>query len=172
MSLAADHIVLLGLMGTGKTTVGRLLAARLQRQLRDSDELLEARHGRTAAEIADDVGADGLHRLEAEVLLDALASPTPCVIAAAASTIEDQRCRDALAGAFGVWLRADASALATRVRQQAHRPLEDNVEQQLATQAARRDPLFARAADLIVDVDDSPPEETADSVVRRLSDAK
>ena len=136
-------------MATGKTTVGRRLAAAVGRSLVDSDEQLTARTGLSANDLARRDGIDALHALEAEVLLEALAGSAPTVIAAAASTIEDARCRAALADAFVVWLRADVSVLVTRVREQSHRPLDDDVAQQLRDQAARRDPLFAEVADLV-----------------------
>jgi len=63
------HVVLIGLMGTGKTTAGRLLAARLGRQLCDSDSEIEAREGVTVRELQDRHGARWLHRLEAKILL-------------------------------------------------------------------------------------------------------
>jgi shikimate kinase len=139
-------------MATGKTTLGRLLATAVERPFVDCDEQLAARTGLTASELADRDGLDALHAVEADVLLDALAVTTPTVIAAAASTIEDARCRAALDDAFVVWLRAEVAVLAARVRQQTHRPLADDVAAQLRDQAARRDPLFAAAATVVVDV--------------------
>ncbi|HEY4752428.1 MAG TPA: shikimate kinase, partial [Candidatus Limnocylindrales bacterium] len=67
------HVVLLGTMGSGKTTVGRLLAERLGRPLRDSDPEIEAATGYTAREIRDRDGPDALHDLEARLLLSTLA---------------------------------------------------------------------------------------------------
>lgn len=146
-----QHVALVGLMASGKTTTGRRIAAELGRPFRDCDELLEARAGKTAAEIAQRDGLDALHALEAAVLLDALGAPDPAVITAAASTIEVERCRAALADAYVIWLRADVATLLTRVRAKPHRPLAADVEEQLTEQAARRNPLFAAVADEIVD---------------------
>lgn len=152
-----EHIVVVGLMGAGKTTVGRALAARLDREFVDCDEALTARSGTDAATIAGRDGLGVLHALEADVLLDALDAAAPSVVAAAASTIEDARCRAALRAAFVVWLRADAAVLASRVGAQGHRPLRDDPAAQLAEHRRRRDPLFAGVADLVVDVDDRAP---------------
>jgi shikimate kinase len=98
MSAAAParHLVLIGLMGTGKTTLGRLAAARLGWPLSDSDAEIQAREGASVRELQERWGAGGLHRLEATILLEALARPEPSVICAAASTIDDERCRAAL----------------------------------------------------------------------------
>jgi shikimate kinase len=153
-------------MATGKTTVGAVVAEALGRALLDCDELLTARTGATAAEIAERDGVDALHALEADVLLDALRASDPAVITAAGSTIEFESCRAALRDAFVVWLRADVAQLAARIREKPHRPLDDNVEEQLRDQAARRDALFAAAADLVIDVDERSPDVAADLVVQ------
>src|SRR3546814_19773363 len=82
------HIVLLGLMGAGKSSVGRRVAKRLDRELIDGDVVLDERTGgMTAAEVADSEGIDALHDMEAQIALDALASTTPAVIGPAASTL-------------------------------------------------------------------------------------
>ena len=77
------HVVLVGLMGSGKTTVGRLVASSLGWPMRDSDTEIEAREGRTVRELDESVGTVAMHALEAEALLASLASPVPSVILAA-----------------------------------------------------------------------------------------
>ena len=109
------HVVLIGTMGTGKSTVGRIVAATLGWAFRDNDEQLVHREGRTAEQIASEDGADQLHQLEAEILLEDLAHAGPDVIAAAASTVLDPRARARLrADGFVFWLRTAPSALDTR----------------------------------------------------------
>lgn len=148
-------------MATGKTTIARLLVDELRCPLIDCDEALAARTGHTAVEIAERDGVDALHDLEAAVLLDALAHTEPCIVTAAASTIEYDVCLAALRAEFVVWLRADVAALAARARHQSHRPLDDDIETQLRAQSARRDPLFAAVADVTIDVTDTTPEAAA-----------
>src|SRR3546814_12954624 len=98
------HIVLLGLMGAGKSSVGRRVAKRLDRELIDGDVVLDERTGgMTAAEVADSEGIDALHDMEAQIALDALASPTPAVIGPAPSTIEVDPAREALPPHPGGW---------------------------------------------------------------------
>src|SRR3546814_20661141 len=77
----------------------------------------------TAAEVADSEGIDALHDMEAQIALDALASTTPAVIGPAASTIEVDAVREALAHHLVVWPKAPASYLAERAVEQEHRPL-------------------------------------------------
>jgi shikimate kinase len=142
------HVVFVGAMGSGKTTIGTRFAAALGRPFLDNDELLAATIGVSAAALEVRDGLDALHRAEAAVLLDALAARTPSVIAAAASTIEATAVRAALRErAWVVWLRADPAALAARLPESDTRPLSRRDPATLVReQAARRDPLFAGSA--------------------------
>ena len=81
-SASADppHIVVVGSMAVGKSTVGRALAARLDRPFRDSDDDLEAARGPDRSRLAEREGVDALHRWEAEHLLAALAGTPPAVV--------------------------------------------------------------------------------------------
>jgi shikimate kinase len=122
------HVVLVGMMGTGKTTVGRLLAEQLGRPFIDTDEAVEARTGRTVAELFEAVGERGFRAEESAVLAAVLADPTPAVVAAAGGSVLDPANRQVIreAGSVGglvVWLRADVAVLARRVASGTHRPL-------------------------------------------------
>jgi shikimate kinase len=167
----ATHIVLLGLMGSGKTTIGRLLAQRVGRPFVDSDAQLAATDGRTARRIETEDGPAALDRAEAAALLAALRDPTPSVIAAAAGVAEDRRAVDSLRGPTisAVWLRGDPAVLAERAAPGAHRPWGPGGP--LATlreQDARRAPVYASLADVVVDVTDSSPEDAVDRILADL----
>lgn len=163
---AAGPVVITGLMGSGKTSVARLVAHGLDRTLRDSDPDIEADQGRTAGQIAAAEGADALHEIEGRHLLGALAQRPPVVVAAAASTIERADCRAGLAGAFVVWLDAPDELLARRWSAGPHRPrFGPDVLAMLDAQGRRRRPLFAEVADLSLDTSGSTPEKLAAVVV-------
>jgi shikimate kinase len=166
------HIVVVGLMGAGKSEVGRRLAAQLGRPWRDSDRVIEARTGLTVRELRERDGVDAMHALEAEQLLEALAAPEPSVISAAASTVEVPACRDALKApdVRAVWLRASPDVLARRFSSRdKHRPeFGDSPLQFLTEQAARRDPLFASLDPVIVDVDAIRPREAVARALEAL----
>jgi shikimate kinase len=164
----APHLVLVGLMGSGKTAVGAIVATRLGRPLRDSDADIEAREGRTVRELRDDAGTHALHALEARHLLDALAGPGPDVICAAASTIDDPRCRDALRGSsvLVVWLTASPETAATRFDDQGHRPrYGPDPEAFLARQAEERQPLFRSVSAAELATDGVTPDDLAGRVL-------
>jgi shikimate kinase len=164
----AQHIVLVGLMGSGKTTVGTLVATRLGWKLRDSDADIAGREGRTVREIRDVLGTQAMHDLEAAHLQDALDDPEPCVVCPAASVIDDPGCRDALRGssAVVVWLTATPATGAARFDDQAHRPrYGDHPEAFLERQAADRDPLFRSVSTAELATDGRDPAELADLVL-------
>jgi shikimate kinase len=151
------HVVVVGLMGAGKSEVGRRLAARLGRPWRDSDRDIEASTGLTVRQIGDRDGVDAMHALEARHLLDALAARDPSVISAAASTVDVPECREALKapGVAVVWLRATPETLARRFASaDKHRPeFGDSPLAFLTDQAKRRHPKFASLDPRIIDVD-------------------
>jgi shikimate kinase len=171
MDPSIRQVVLVGLMGVGKTTVGRRLAVALGRAWRDSDADLQAATGRTVRELRDEEGVDAMHAREAAQLLDALAAEGPTVVSAAASVVDVEDCRRALEapGVAVVWLRADPVTLAERFGSDPHRPAYgDDPADFLADQAARRDPRFAAVADLVVDTDGLDPDEVVGRVIDGL----
>jgi shikimate kinase len=162
------QVVLIGLMGSGKTTVGRLVATELGWPVRDSDADIEAREGRTVRELDEALGTDAMHRLEAAVLLAALASPGPAVVLAAASTIEDEACVRALRdpSLLVAWLRISPATATARFASRGHRPrFGEDPATFLVQQATRRDPLFASVAGLTLDADDAPPAALAAQIL-------
>lgn len=172
MGQKEGRIALVGLMGSGKTTVGESLARLLGFGYRDNDRELLARFGATAAHLADTVGLPSLHAAEAAVLLDLLARDERGVISAAASTVESPACRRALAEkAFVVWLRAEPEVLGKRATAGAGRPWDDDVEAQLQAQAKRRHPLLEQLADLTVDTTDRDAEHVAAQIAAQTGQA-
>jgi shikimate kinase len=150
------HVVLVGLMASGKSTVGTLLAARLGQAFVDNDVALEARTGRSASEIVAADGADALHALEASTLLDALDGTEPAVVAAAAAAVLEPSVVASLRNHVVVYLRAAPEVLAARIRNETdddgHRPfVADDAGRVLAEQFAARDERYRRIATLVVD---------------------
>lgn len=173
MSTAAPTIVLVGLMGTGKTTVARLLAAHYGTDCLDTDRLVEQRAGRTVREIFDTDGEEAFRDLESEVLGSCLRTPGGCVVAGAGGVVLRDSNRAALRaasadGSFVVWLSARPDVLVERTTRGQHRPLLDDDRQgTLMRMAESRTPLYAEVADITVDVS----ERSADSVAKLVIEA-
>jgi len=118
------HLVLIGMMGSGKTTVGRRVAERLGRRLLDSDDEVEARTGRSVREIFETDGEAAFRAEESRALAAALSAPEPAVVAAAGGVVLDPGNRDRLRAAGRVvWLDGRPEDLAPRAASGSHRPL-------------------------------------------------
>ena len=170
MSAIVDrHLVLVGMMGSGKTTVGRAIATRLGRPLLDSDAMIEAREGRTVRDIFRSDGEDAFRLVETAVLAEALAWPEMAVIAAAGGVVLRPENRRLLhdSRARVVWLRADPGLLADRVKGGSHRPLiDDDPEATLRQMYDDRAEMYREVADAIVTVDNRSVNEVVEAVLR------
>lgn len=154
-------VVVVGQMGVGKTTVGRLVADRLALPFYDSDAQIEQTTGRTSREFARGEGVPALHALELSALLAAL-ERAPAVIAAAASVVDNRVGRDAIAVATCVWI--------DRVPDVTARPGEDHRRSVDADEhLERRRPLYEDLADFVL-TGPGTPEEYADRVVDFLGE--
>ena len=171
------HVVLVGLMGSGKTTVGRLLADRLDRTFVDNDVVLERQTGHTAREIAAAAGADALHLREAKALVFALSSNVAAVIAAAAAAPMEPIAAAAMSSHDVVYLRAMPPVLAARIARvpdDRHRPfvagdVPGTLEAQFAAQFAARDERYRALATLVVDAGVDGPEAVVDEISSALA---
>lgn len=163
--------MLVGMMGSGKSTVGRLLARRLRRPFLDTDALVEQRSGCTVRELIVERGEPAFRDLESEVLADALASETPAVVAAAGGVVLRADNRAVLRDRAGkvVWLAAPLDVLAGRIRSGKHRPLLDtDPEGTLERLEREREPLYREVADVMVLSDGRPADQIAEQIVTVL----
>jgi shikimate kinase len=164
------QVVLVGLMGSGKSTVGALVAPRLDRVFVDVDVLIARRTGKTVRELWEEGGEAAYRQLESDAVLWVLHDATPAVLAAPGGVVLDPVVRAELAHNVVVWLRTDPSTLAGRVRPGDHRPLlGDHPAETLAAMADARDGLYREVAGATVDTDDRAPEAIADSVVAAVT---
>jgi shikimate kinase len=121
---AARHLVLIGLMGAGKTTVGERCAEVLTRPFVDTDALVVGAAGVPFDDLWAAEGESGFRRREAVAVADAAASPEALVIACGGGAVLDPENRRALrASGFVVWLQASPAVLAERLLDDRSRPL-------------------------------------------------
>ncbi|HEY6607613.1 MAG TPA: shikimate kinase [Candidatus Limnocylindria bacterium] len=165
------RIVLIGMMGSGKSSVGRALSAQTGWPFVDNDALVEGATGLSAREHLESMGEADLRRVEADALTAALAHPPPVIIAAAGGTILDADHRRALAdGGFVVWLRAPTDVLAARAVGAGHRPwLDGDPKAWFERALAERESLYASVAELVVDIEALDPVGAAARIVEAVS---
>ncbi len=163
----ADRLVLVGMMGAGKSTVGHLVAERLGWRYLDSDEQVEAETGRTVVELFAERGEAAFRTEESRVLAEALGADEPVVVSAAGGVVLAEENRSLLRRRGPVvWLRAEPATLAARLGQGAGRPLlgSDPAGRIVELDEVRR-PLYETVATAVVDVDRLSPEVVADRVL-------
>lgn len=165
-------VVLVGMMGAGKTTVGRSVASRLGVDFVDTDDLVEARAGKSVRDIFASEGEAAFRTLESQGLAESLKSPVDVVVAAAGGTVLSESNRAALRehADVVVWLDADVSALGERASRGAHRPLLDgDVEDRLMALDGERRVLYQSVADVRLDTTGKGIAEVVQEVVAALA---
>ena len=164
------HIVLVGMMGTGKSSAGLRLAALLGRLFVDTDEEIAAVTGSTIPEIWSTEGEEKMRAVESTVLAEAIASPSPSVISVGGGAVLNPENRAAIAEAGDVvWLRARLDTLAERLGDGAGRPLlAADPAAALARIEPERRPLYEEVANAVVDVDSFEAEATVAAVLNAI----
>ena len=163
-------IVLVGLMGAGKSCIGKRLAAWLQRPFIDADTEIEAAAGCTVAEIFARHGEAGFREGERRVVARLLEGP-PHVLAVGGGAFMNEATRERIrAGGVSVWLRADLDLLVKRTSGRDHRPLlrQGDPRAVLARLIEMRHPVYAQA-DITVDSADVPPDQMVEAVAAALA---
>jgi len=164
-------VVLVGMMGAGKTAVGRALATRLGVDMRDSDAEIVASSQLSIAEIFERYGEPFFREKEGAVIARLLDGP-PCILSTGGGAWMSEGNRQLLtAQAAVVWLKADLELLWSRVRHKTTRPLlrTDAPKATLAGLCAERDPVYALAPLSVTVAPGWSIEETAEHVMAELA---
>ncbi len=168
-ALSGRSLVLVGLMGAGKTSIGRRLAARLGLPFRDADAEIELAAGCTIPELFSRYGEADFRNGERRVIRRLLAGD-PLVLATGGGAFMDADTRAAIReDAVCVWLRCSLPTLVRRVSGRQNRPLlrDGDPAEILGALMEKRHPTYAEA-DLVVDCGDEPPDHTTAKVLEAL----
>lgn len=166
----ARPVVLIGMMGAGKSTVGRRLAKRLALPFRDADTEIETAAGMTIADIFDQFG-EAYFREGEQRVIGRLLSGGPCVLATGGGAfINDTTRALILERSTVVWLHASIDVLVARVSRRSTRPLliGRDPREVLTSLAEKRDPIYAQAH-IRIDTNDEPQEHVVSRIVKALA---
>ncbi len=162
-ALGSRSIVLVGMMGAGKSSIGRRLATRLGLAFADADTEIETAAGMTIAEIFAKHGEPYFRAGEARVIARLL-DHGPQVLATGGGAIMDQRTRDLIQiKGISIWLKADLDVLSKRTKRRGERPLVDKMKELLPL----REPIYA-LSDIVVQSRDEPHDTIVDEIVAAL----
>jgi aminomethyltransferase len=160
------RIVLVGMMGAGKTTLGNAISAATGWPYIDNDEVVAQLAGMPTRELLQTQGVPAMRAAEAQALHLVLRMDTPLVAGAAAGVVLDEKLSARLhAGAFVVYLHADVDTLARRVAGTARPWLGDDPKEAIRTLYEGREPLYRKIAHLVVDVEGADPAVLASQIL-------
>lgn len=164
-------IVLVGMMGAGKSHVGSALARQLDLEFFDSDKLVEERAGCSVSEIFERFGEEKFRESEKNVILNLLNGP-PCVVATGGGAIANEETLHAIKEkSLSVWLNPDIDILVERVDGRGGRPLLDgqSPKEKLSELLDKRKAMYAQA-DITLDIHEDNKAETMKRLIKLLSE--
>ncbi|GAA5315744.1 MAG: shikimate kinase AroK [Candidatus Pelagadaptatus aseana] len=164
-------VILVGPMGAGKSTIGRLLAGLLRLPFTDSDRVIEERTGADIPWIFDVEGEEGFRQRETAVIKDILEGE-PVVLATGGGAVLKPENRKMLAATGQVfYLMASTEQLLERTAKDKKRPLlqVDDPEAKIRELIAERDPLYNQVADVVVNTDRRSPRSVAQEIARAVT---
>ncbi|HXI05073.1 MAG: shikimate kinase [Bradyrhizobium sp.] len=168
-ALGKRCVVLIGMMGAGKSTIGRRMAARLRLPFLDADTEIEAAAGMSIPEIFEAHGEPHFRDGEARVIARLL-DGGPSVVATGGGAFMREETRDRVrAKAVSIWLKADADVIMKRVRRRSDRPLLQNADPEgtVSRLLGEREPVY-RTADLTILSRDVPHDRIVDECIEAL----
>jgi len=163
-------VVLMGMMGAGKSEVGEQLADQLGYEFIDTDTLVEEKAGKSISEIFADKGEDEFRRIEAEIITGLSGQESAVVSVGGGAPVNESNLSILASLGTSVYLKASAQELYQRIKNDKRRPLMrvDNPRQQVATLLREREPIYLRA-DITVDTEELSVDEVVDYLIDELA---
>ena len=165
------RIALVGYRGSGKSTIGKILAEKTGWELVCLDELIEKRAGKSIPEIVEQEGWERFRQLESEILKEVI-KKDPAIFDLGGGVVEREENRKLIKeNCFVVWLKASPEVLAERIKHSQNRPSltgKDFLEE-ISEVLARREPLYQELAHLELNTEQKPPQELAEKILENLN---
>jgi shikimate kinase len=167
------NLALIGFMGTGKSSVGRLVAEQLHFDYLDTDELIQSSTGRTITDIFDGDGEAAFRRLEERLVLELAARKRTVISTGGGLPANPANLASLKTHALVVCLWASPEKIWERVRNQSHRPLlhDPNPQSRIRELLAAREPFY-RQADVLINTDLRSAREVAQQIVHQFKFAR
>lgn len=169
--MPGKNIALIGFMGSGKSTVGRILAKELGRSFVDLDRLIEKKSHKTISEMFRTSGESGFRKLETEVLQEVLEGREQVISCGGGIVLREENRAALRANASVVYLKVSSDEAFSRVGQSGYRrPLLDVADPfaEIARLLEERDPLYTAVSDVIIDTTGKTKAKVAEEVLHKL----
>lgn len=167
----SDNIVLIGFMGSGKSSVGKLLADKLGYSFRDADEMIESEEGTAIQKIFSIHGEEFFRNLETALLLTVKDDLEKAVLSTGGGMVLREKNRELLSMmGHVIYLQASSDTIMNRLTGDTTRPLlaGDNFRDRTETLLACRAPIYESAADIIINTDGKSIEEIAEEILGQM----
>jgi shikimate kinase len=164
----SPNIVLIGFMGAGKSSVGRLTATSLGREFVDTDELVERSAGTSVSEVFRREGEEAFRARESDAIDEAVGMPARVIAVGGGAVLSAENRTVLKQGGYLIYLRATPETLAGRLGDTAGRPLLDVQDRvgRIRDLLVARGPVYETAGDVTIDTDGTSPQQAAEQVVR------
>ena len=168
--MSANNIILIGPMGSGKSTIGQILASRLDRDFYDSDHYIEQKTGVDIPRIFDIEGEEGFRMRETKALKELTAKKNMVLATGGGAVISEENRQLLKASGFVIFLDTSVNQQLQRLKHDKKRPLlqTDNPRQRLEDLLQQRKPLYIKLADLRIPTDGKLTRKVAAEIIPKL----
>ena len=167
------NIVLIGFMGSGKTTIATKLAVRLNMKYVSTDNIIEKREKRTINEIFTDSGEEYFRGVESDVVREVSGLTDSVIDAGGGVVLSEENMANLKSGGMVISLTADAQTIVERTKKYKHRPLlnVEDPKRKIRDLLAKREPFYAKA-DYMIDTGKFTVRQVIDRIVNLTEDKK